>query len=220
MEVIDALIAMIEQAGLKVGDRLPTENELAKQLEVGRSTIREALKAWQGMGIITRNKGAGTILEAEIFSNSVFVPISLRLEAESLLRTHSVRGVLEIEASKLAAANANDEQRKLIAAKFDILIDEFEKGNDWRAADAEFHTAINDASDNPLFGQMINQLHDVFHNIYEEPFGQAKLGQASIPLHRALSEAVVKGDVDGAGRAMQAIVDLVQTEVQAMINEQ
>lgn len=213
LEVLDALTAMIEQSGLKVGDRLPTESELVERLEVGRSTIREALKAWQGMGIITRNKGAGTILATEIFSNSVFIPISLRMEAESLIRTHSVKGTLEVEASKLAASNANHEQRKQITTKLDILLHEFEKGNDWRAADLEFHAAINKACGNPLFGQMIRQLHNVFHDIYEQPFGHVELGEMSIPFHRELAIAIVRGDVDGAGNAMQLIIDMVQEEV-------
>lgn len=218
LEVLDALTTMIEQSGLKVGDRLLTESELVKRLDVGRSTIREALKAWQGMVIITRNKGAGTVLATEIFSNSVFIPISLRIEAESLIRTHSVKCVLEVEASKLAASNANHEQRKLITAKLDVLLHEFDEGNDWRAADLDFHTAINNACGNPLFGQMIKQLHNVFPDIYEQPFGQVELGEMSIPFHQELAMAIVRGDVDGAGNAMQVIVDMVQAEVKEMVD--
>lgn len=219
MEVIDALIEMIEGAGLKVGDRLPTENELAKKLNVGRSTIREALKSWQGMGIITRNKGAGTILAAEVSSNSIYVPITLKLEAESLLRTHGVRSVLEIEATRLAAINASEKQRRLISARLEILMYDFEMGDDWRAADALFHGAINEASGNPLFGQMIKQLHDVFNDIYVEPLGEARLGERSIPLHRDLAKYVVEGNADEAVRVMREILNIVQIEVKAILNE-
>ncbi|MBL1241119.1 MAG: FadR family transcriptional regulator [OCS116 cluster bacterium] len=219
MEVIDALIEMIEAAGLQIGDRLPTENELAKKLNVGRSTIREALKSWQGMGIITRNKGAGTILAAEVSSNSVYVPITLKLEAESLLRTHGVRSVLEIEATRLAAIHASEKQRRLISARLEILMYDYELGDDWRAADALFHGAINQASGNPLFGQMIKQLHDVFNDIYVEPLGEARLGEASIPLHRELAKYVVEGNPNEAVRVMKEILEIVQIEVKAILNE-
>lgn len=219
MEVIDALIEMIEAAGLQIGDRLPTENELAKKLNVGRSTIREALKSWQGMGIITRNKGAGTILAAQVSSNSVYVPITLKLEAESLLRTHGVRSVLEIEATRLAAINATEKQRRMISARIEILMYDFEMGDDWREADKQFHSAINEASGNPLFGQMIKQLHDVFNNIYVEPLGEARLGEASLLLHPELAKHVIEGNPDQAERVMREILEIVQNEVKAIVDE-
>ena len=55
--VLDALAEMIERAGLQVGDRLPPEVSIASALGVGRSTIREALNRWEGLGIIRRRRG-------------------------------------------------------------------------------------------------------------------------------------------------------------------
>lgn len=218
MEVLDALIEMIDLAGLKVGERLPPENEIAKSLNVGRSTVREALKTWQGMGIIVRNKGAGTILATEVSANSMIVPLSVRIEAESLFRTRSVKTVLDIEVSKLASINATELQKQNIMAKCDDLINDYEAGYDWRPADAIFHDAINDACGNPLFGQMIKQLHDVFHNIYESPLGQKTLGSASIPLHRDLAEYIIAGNGEKAGEITQQIADIVLKEVREIIN--
>ena len=74
--VVDALVALIESEGLGVGDRLPPEIELAERLGVARSSIREVLKSWQSMGIVTRNKGAGTTLSAEISSRSIHLPLT------------------------------------------------------------------------------------------------------------------------------------------------
>ena len=58
--VLDAMAEMIEKAGLQVGDRLPPEVAIAAALGVGRSTIREALNRWEGMGLIRRRQGDGT----------------------------------------------------------------------------------------------------------------------------------------------------------------
>ena len=90
-DVLEALSGMIESVGLRVGDRLPPEIEIAKRLGVSRAKVREALTAWQNMGIVVRNKKAGTRLAAEVFSNSIHLPVTLKLEVESLLRTHAVR---------------------------------------------------------------------------------------------------------------------------------
>ena len=62
--VLDALADMVERSGLKIGDRLPPEVSLAATLGVGRSTIREALNRWEGLGIIRRRRGDGTYLTA------------------------------------------------------------------------------------------------------------------------------------------------------------
>ena len=211
--VLDALVEMIEAANLQIGDRLPPEVELARRLNVGRSTIREALKAWQGMGIVVRNKGAGTTLAAEISTSSIRIPLTLKVEAESLLRTHAVRRPLEVEAVKTATRLATDQQRKVIIARMAELIAVYEANEDWRPADARFHSAIYDASGNPLFQQLISQIHSAFHDIYKTPFGTPHLGQASIPLHRPLAEAIAAKDVDEAARLSGEISDIVEREV-------
>ncbi len=210
---------MIEASGLNVGDRLPTENELASRLGVARSTIREAMKAWQYMGIVTRNKSAGTVLATEVCANSVHVPLTLKLEAESLLRTNSVRRPLEIEATRLATLHASETDRKAILTRMHDLMNVYEAGEDWRQADARFHAAIHKASGNPLFGQLIHQLHAVFRDIYQDPFGIPLLGENSIPMHRDLAEAVVDGQIDEAMRIMLDITEIVETEVRKHVND-
>lgn len=211
--VLDTLVEMIDAANLQVGDRLPPEVELARRLNVGRSTIREALKAWQGMGIVVRNKGAGTTLAAEISATSIRIPMTLKVEAESLLRTHAVRRPLEIEAVKIATRLATEQQRKVIVARMAELIAVYEAGEDWRPADARFHGAIYEASGNPLFQQLISQIHSAFHDIYETPFGKPHLGEDTIPLHRSLAEAIAAEDVEAAARWSAEISEMVEIEV-------
>jgi len=215
--VMDALIEMIEQAGLGVGDRLPPEIELAQRLNVGRSTIREALKAWQSMGIVVRNKGAGTTLAAEVSANSIHVPMTIKLEAESLLRTQGVRRPLEVEAARLAARNATDQERKIIQARMAELMAVYEAGEDWRPADYRLHAVIHEASKNPLFSQLIVQIQQAFYDIYQAPFGEPQLGQGSIPIHRQLAETIIAGDEAGAARWMSEIMDIVDGEVRAVM---
>ena len=211
--VVDALVALIESEGLGVGDRLPPEIELAERLGVARSSIREVLKSWQSMGIVTRNKGAGTTLSAEISSRSIHLPLTLKLEAESLIRTHAVRRPLEIEASRLAARNATEQERKVILARVAELDAVYQAGEDWRPADHRFHAAIHDATGNPLFGQLIWQIHHAFHDIYDTPFGKAHLGESTIPFHRPLAEAIVTRDETKAAELTAKILDIVEAEV-------
>ncbi|MEH6835993.1 MULTISPECIES: FadR/GntR family transcriptional regulator [Falsihalocynthiibacter] len=216
-DVLDALSLMIERAGLGIGDSLPPEVQIAQKLGVGRAKVREALTAWQNMGIVTRNKKAGTRLAAEVWSNSIHMPVTLKLEAESLLRTHSVRRPLEIETSRLAARYANDEQKREIYRRVLELMRIYDAGGDWRAADYEFHRALHEASGNPLFGQLIRQIQQGFNEIYETPFGQPHLGQASIPLHLGLADAVIANDENAAARITDEIMNLVEQNVREIM---
>ena len=211
--VLDALVALIEREGLTVGDRLPPEIELAERLGVARSTIREVLESWQSMGIVTRNKGAGTRLSAEISSRSLHLPLTVKLEAESLICTHAVRRPLEIEASRLAARHASPQQRRLIMARMAELLAVSEAGEDWQDADHRFHAAIQEATGNPLFGQLIWQIHHAFHDIYDPPFGNAHLGQSTIPMHRPLALAIEAGDETLAAKVTAQILDVIEAEI-------
>lgn len=216
-DVIDDLVALIGARNLKQGDRLPPEVELARTLGVGRSKLREALTAWQRMGIVVRNKGAGTVLAAPIEGRSLALPFSVSLEAESLLRTLAVRRPLEIEAVRRAARDATPAARDRIVARMLDLMAAFEAGGDWRAADHAFHAAIHDATGNPLFGQVIGQLQRAFAQVYEAPFGMPQLGASTIPLHRPLAEAVVAGDAERGAALMARILDDTEAAARAVL---
>lgn len=214
-DVAASLIELIGREGIGPGERLPPEIELARRLGVGRSTIRETLRAWQDTGIVTRNKGAGTTLMVDV-TRSVQVPLTLRLEAESLLRTQGVRRPLEIEAARLAARLATDAQRATILKSGAAVARAHADGLDWRPADDVFHAAIHDASGNPLFGQLITQIQKAFRRVYAAPLGEPQLGARSIPMHVDLAASIAAGDAAGAVRIVSEIMDIVETEVRAV----
>ncbi len=217
VEVLDALADMIERAGLQIGDRLPPEVALAEHLGVGRSTMREALNRWEGLGIIRRRQGDGTYLAARVQTSQGPVPTMIRLEGEALLRLIEVRRALEGAVVRQAAAWATAAQRAEIAGLCARLMAEVAGGRPWRKADAAFHGAIYDASGNPMFGQILQKLDQALERSAESPFGNDRFGLASFPLHPALADAVVAGDCDAAGRAIGAILDTVQAEIEGVI---
>lgn len=177
--VLDALAEMIEKAGLGVGDRLPPEVTLAARLGVGRSTIREALNRWEGLGLIRRKRGAGTFLAARVSTSRGLVPTMIRLEGEALLRLLEVRRVLENEVVQRAAQNAQPKQRAEISRLCNILLAEVDAGRAWRPADWAFHGAIHEASGNPMFGQILFQLDHALERSVESPFGRDEFGLKS-----------------------------------------
>ena len=140
---------------------LPPEIELAKRFGVARSSIREVMSAWVRMGMVTRNKGAGTVLATEIAGRPIHMPLNLSLEVQSLSRMMEVRTPLEIEAARLAATAADTRARDAIMRSMLELMDAYESGGDWRPADGAFHAEIHAATGNPLFGQIISTRVDI-----------------------------------------------------------
>jgi DNA-binding FadR family transcriptional regulator len=216
--VQDALVAMIEQAGLGIGDRLPPEVALARSLGVGRSTIREAMNRWEGLGIVRRRRGDGTYLTARVQASQGPLPTMIRLEGEALLRLLEVRRVLEAGTVRRAAALATPDQRHEIAALCDTLLRIVDAGLPYRQADAAFHGAISDATGNPLFGQLLAHLDHAFERSDDAPFSRNAFGLASFPIHRDLSDAIGRGDPDRAEAAIHAIIDCVATEIRLIID--
>ncbi|MCX5496257.1 FadR/GntR family transcriptional regulator [Kaistia dalseonensis] len=216
--VLDALAEMIERAGLGVGDRIPPEISLAERLGVGRTTIREALNRWEGLGIIRRRRGAGTFLVARVPSSKGHVPTMIRLEGEALLRLLEVRRALESEVVRKATLNARPAQRTEISRLCDILLADVFGRRPWRKADAAFHGAIYEASGNPMFGQILLSLDHALERSAESPFGRDGFGLASFPPHRDLADAIVAGDADQAVGAINHILDIVEGEIRAIID--
>jgi DNA-binding FadR family transcriptional regulator len=215
--VLDALADMIERAGLTIGDRLPPEVSLAATLGVGRSTIREALNRWEGLGIIKRRRGDGTYLAANVQTSGGLVPTMVRLEGEALLRLLEVRRALEADVVRRATLNASADQRAEIGRLCDRLLETVAKGRPWRKADHDFHQAIYNASGNPMFGEILMKLDHALERSAESPFGVDEFGLASFPPHRELSDAVVSGDTERAVRAINHILDIVVEEVRDII---
>src|SRR3569623_923490 len=215
--VLDALAEMIDRAGLGVGDRLPPDITRAARLGVGRSTIREALNRWEGLGLIRRKRGAGTFLVARVSTSLGLVSSMVRLEGEALLRLFEVRRVLENEVVQLAARNATPRQRAEISRLCDALLVEVNAGRPWRAADGAFHMAYQDASGNPMFGQILFQLDHALERSVESPFGRDEFGLASFPPHRELADAIVARDPVAAAKAINRILDSVEGEIREII---
>lgn len=216
--VLDALADMVERSGLKIGDRLPPEVSLAATLGVGRSTIREALNRWEGLGIIRRRRGDGTYLSARVQTSRGLVPTMVRLEGEALLRLMEIRRTLENDVVRKATINATAEQRRQISRLCDTLLLDVDSGRPWRKADHAFHGAIYDASGNPMYGQLLMNLDHALERGGSSPFTADAFGLGSFPMHRELADAILASDAEAAVAAINRILDSVEIEVRAIID--
>lgn len=190
-QVIEHLRQQLKTQTYPVGSRLPPEPQLMAQLGVGRSTVREAIRALAHEGLLEVRQGDGTYVRA----TAVAEPLAARLRQAKVQEVHEVRRALELEVVALAAERRNDDDlaeiRRWLAARSAALTN----GDTATAlaADIELHCAIARATHNP----MLSDLYRMFAVALRDALGV--LWDAAAPAvddrsHVDLVAAIAAGD--------------------------
>jgi GntR family transcriptional repressor for pyruvate dehydrogenase complex len=161
----------ILEGSLKPGDRLPSERNLALELNVSRPTLREAIQKLASKGLLETRHGGGSVVTARLqatFSD----PWKDMLQSHPLLQADMLefRHMLEGEAAMLAAERATDVDLERIDAAYAALERAYD-GLDMQVcidADVAFHQAIADASHNSMIGHLVASLMQVIHGHVSE----------------------------------------------------
>ncbi|MFE0265444.1 FadR/GntR family transcriptional regulator [Nocardiopsis alba] len=212
-QVISQLRAQIDSGEWGVGDRIPTESELSEQLEVGRNTVREAVRALAHAGLLEIRQGAGTFVRA---SSELGGALRRRLERSRLRENLEVRRALEVEAARLAALRHSDEDLADIDRAM-ALREEAWRANDMGAfveADFTFHRAVVNATHNLLLIELYDDIAQVVYaSIAHTAYGQDE-GSTERPSsdgegvdHSGLSEAIREADPARAAREATCYID-------------
>jgi len=192
-DVADRLVADIRAGRLAPGDRLPSERDLARRLEVGRASVREAIAALQVAGMIETRPGSGSFVATGAAGRSREAHDS---SPSDLLEA---RALLEPAVARLAALRGGPdaEVEALLATMEDAT------GDVWNDCDRRFHQRIAQLTANPVLAGLADHIAAVM----DEPLWQqlrddsiAVAGRATIHLaeHRMIYEAIAEGDADAA----------------------
>lgn len=208
--VVRQVEALILEGVLKPGDKLPPERELAKTLEVSRPSLRDALNELEQRRLLVARQGGGTYVAdvmGSVFAEPI-VPLFGKHEkatADYLEFRQQVEGI----AAQFAAERATEADRTILTKIFAAMEAAHERQDAEEEAqlDVEFHSAIVDAGHNIVLIQTLRSIYallkaGVFHNrklLYENPGARDRL----LEQHRAIYEAVLKGDADGAKTAAE-----------------
>jgi len=207
--VVNELQKLIVDGQLAPGHKLPPERELAEQIGVSRTVLREAVQILVARGLLATRHGVGTIVRP-VSNENVIESLGLMLQMNniSLDDMHHVRSILEVENSRLAALQATKED---IAELEQILVamDNIKK-DDARAfadKDAEFHTTLARTTHNPLLMVLLDAIRDLMQEIRLSVSQYPDLFATVMPDHYKILERVAARDINGACQAMQAHLD-------------
>lgn len=207
--IADKIIDLIESKELLPGERLPSEQELMKELSVGRGTIREAIKSLVSRNIVEIRRGVGTFVAEKTGVVEDPLGFSFINNKNKLVKdSMDVRLLLEPSIAKWAARNATDSEILEIielSHKIEIAILNDE---DYSDLDVEFHTKIANSSRNlvvenliPILTTNIRSLIDVTHAVLKEH---------TILSHKKIANAIKERDEELAEQLMKEHIEINQ----------
>ena len=198
-QVADRIAADIRAGRLAPGDRLPSERDLARRLEVGRASVREAIAALQVAGMVETHPGSGSFVADGAADG--YRPGGRHDSSPSDLL--EARALLEPAVARLAARRAAaDEEAEALLAGMEEAAGQGDLAG-WNDCDRRFHRRIAALTGNPV----LLDLADRIAAVMDEPLWQrlrddsiAAPGRTSLHLaeHRMIYEAITEGDADAA----------------------
>lgn len=208
-DIVKQIIDSIKNGELKPGDKLPTERELALQLNVSRTAIREALRSLEIMGVIYSKVGSGTFIKEmsldillDLFANI------LKKNDRLIIELIEVRMLLEVEIAKLAARRINESKIKAIEKALELEEEEIKKGELGIKGDNAFHNELANAADNLAMTSILNLCGELLSTTREaalKALGDPRIG---LEHHRSILEAVKDGNEKEAERLMKEHLEI------------
>lgn len=216
-DVVEDVQRLILDGGLRPGDRLPAEKELAAELGVSRGSLREGVRALVVLGILEARHGDGTYV-TDLDPGTLLTPVAFLADLPGDHSSlHAVRAMLETEAAGLAALHLTDAHvARARAALDDTARAIVTPGADparLAAADLAFHRAVADASGNPVLAALLDALagKHARRRVWDDMHELA--GERTYEDHDAILSAITARDPDRArlrmAMHMVAVEDLL-----------
>ena len=189
----------------RVGDRLPTERELAETFGVSRNVVREAIARLRFEGAVEPRQGSGVFVLGNQANSALRLDVEILRDRSFFANLFELRSILEVEAAGLAAARRGRKHLTAIGAALEQLYDS-QRMPQSVDADLEFHRAIARASDNVYVAMFVNFISEHV---------RASIGQANERVdastrerinkeeHGAIYEAIKAKDVERARESMR-----------------
>jgi len=201
---------------------LPPEPMLCEALGVSRTVVREAVKSLVAKGLLVTGPKLGTrVLTEESWNwfDSDVVRWKSRsgLTRPFLRDLQELRRVVEPAAVRLAAQRASRADVVELEAAFAAMRLAIERGGDYVSADLRFHQGLLRASHNAMLGQMGKALGALLRTSFEISTSRPDGALRSLPLHRAVLDAVIARAPADAERAILVLIDGAAKDIAAVL---
>jgi GntR family transcriptional repressor for pyruvate dehydrogenase complex len=210
--IIEQVRDLIASGRLSPGERLPAERDLAQRFSVGRSAVREAMRAMEFLGLIQARAGEGTFVTLPPDKSAAHDPVSASLlqEWSTQRKLFEVRRVIEPDLAALAARRATKDQVQRMRTILDEQEAEIRRGGTSIKQDSAFHYMLAEATGNEVLVRIVDSLMELLLKTRQETLQHAERRLKSLEQHRALLRAIETRDVKAAERQMQEHIQAIE----------
>ncbi|HBQ63477.1 MAG TPA: hypothetical protein DD727_00830 [Clostridiales bacterium] len=204
-EIFKQLVDLIQKGALKPGDRLPPERELAVQLNVSRTAIREALRSMELMGYIESRVRGGTFIR-QLTMENVMNPFTsiLSQDRKLIMELIEVRLLIEVEITRLAAQRMTSEKAEKLHSTLALMDNEIKNGEIGIQGDNAFHRTLAECSENTAMQKILDLCGDLLSATRKATLEIPGQPEKSYQDHRQICEAVCSKDASRAVKLMRA----------------
>lgn len=222
LKVADSVAAQLEElitsGAYEVGEKLPPERVLAEQFQVGRSSMREALRMVESAGLLRTVHGIGVFV-ARTTKQAPSLSELLLIDDYSVRDLFEVRTPLEGNAAALAAQRSTAAEDAALEALIERMADSTLTDGEFIQLDAELHLAVASASHNPLLHELVRSVAPLFvdysHRVITLP-GRRERAHAG---HMKIVAAVKTGKVREARAAAVKHIQEVEHDIVAELQK-
>ena len=201
--VADNILSMITiEKRFSVGDKLPNEMDLAAELNVSRTTLREAIRILVALDILEIQRGKGTYVKENAFKKQQDIEqlSNIKVNAKDL---YEMRLIFEPEAAYYAALRATDSEIKRIMEFGKKVETEISNHQDRTADEHAFHKAIAQATHNEFMNKLMPILYQAISKGVYLSLQSDKAIEDTLSDHRMIMEFLEQRNAEGAKNAMK-----------------
>jgi len=189
---------------LKPGDMLPPERELVRRFGVSRSSIRDAIRSLEIVGLLEPRQGVGTVVR-DASADAVVGPVAgaLLQKRKVINELLDVRMIIEPALARRAALHASIGQIAEMQAILSRQEEKVRRGELATEEDSAFHYTIALAADNSVMLKLVNVLMDLLRETRERSLQVGGRQEKSLAGHRRILAALKQGDAAASEAAMR-----------------
>jgi GntR family transcriptional repressor for pyruvate dehydrogenase complex len=196
---------MIVSRKFKPGEKLPSQDDLARRFGISRNTLREAIYKLTAMGLLTAKHGVGTIVNISSASNYMAsLGDHLLMEGSTVREFFEARILIEKATVMLAAWRATSDDLTKLEEALSRQEEAFRTGDlkEFSRRDAEFHLELANAAKNSVLLKFLETLRDMLNRFIEEVNLLPGAVETALLLHRKILDAISSQDADASEREM------------------
>src|SRR6202011_5383178 len=191
----------VRESRMEPGDQFPAERDLARQLQVSRTSVRQSFVVLQALGFVDVRHGEGVFLRrTRGFGESLAKLLERRRRLPDVLEA---RQALEAKLAELAAPRWRAPDLEAMKAAVDLMHSEIADGGLGIEADAAFHHAIAIAAPNEILLHMVDAMADVIQESRIESLSEPGRPPRSLDAHRRILAAITARSTELAAEAMR-----------------